>query len=116
MVDDFTNLSFSGYYDSKNGMVEATCEQFNLLKKAWKPVKCRRYDNGGGNLKFQKRIKSKDWKLNTKFQFTERETPQQNSKVEKKFDTITSRGDSMMSAANLKNKRNMFVMQRSLRV
>ena len=46
-------------------------------------------------------MKSKDWKFDTKFKFTARATPQQNSPVEKKFDTLTGRGDSMMNAANL---------------
>ena len=52
----------------------------------------------------QNRMKSKDWKFNTKIQFTSRATPQQNSPVEKKFDTLTGRGVSMMNAANLGRK------------
>ena len=38
MLDDFTDLSFSAFYDSKDGMVEPTFEQFNLWKKAGKPI------------------------------------------------------------------------------
>ena len=49
-------------------------------------------------------MKSADWKLNTEVQYIARATPQQNSQVEKKFDTLTSRGGSMMNAANLKRK------------
>lgn len=37
-LDDLTDLPFSGFYSSKNGMVEPTCEQFNLWKKAGKPI------------------------------------------------------------------------------
>ena len=49
-------------------------------------------------------MKSADWKLNTEVQYTTRATPRQNSQVDKKFDTLTSRGVSMMNAANLKRK------------
>ena len=38
ILNDYIDLSFSGYYDSKDGMVEPTCEQFNLWEKAGKPV------------------------------------------------------------------------------
>ena len=38
IVDDFTDVLFSGYYDRKDGMVEPTCEQFNLWKKVEKCV------------------------------------------------------------------------------
>ena len=67
-------------------------------------VKAVRCDNGGENILLQKRMKSADWKFGTKFQFTARATPQQNSKAEKAFDTITGRGISMMNAANLGQK------------
>ena len=64
-------------------------------------INATRCDNTGENLLLQKRMKSKDWKFETEFQFTARATPQQNSPVEKKFDTLTGRGVSMMNAANL---------------
>lgn len=102
MVDDFTNLSFSAFYETKNGMIEPACEQFKLWEQTDKPVRTIRCDNAGENVKLQKRIKSKDCNFNTKFQYTGRATPQQNGKVEKKIATITERGDSMMNAANLK--------------
>ena len=45
-------------------------------------------------------MKSKDQIFDTKFQFTAKTTPQRNIPVEKKLDTLTGRGISMMNAAN----------------
>ena len=60
MVDDFTGKAFSGFYDTKDGMVEPTCEQFNEWEKNNLPVKTIRCDNGCENILLQKRMKSKD--------------------------------------------------------
>ena len=101
LVDDYSELGFDGFYDTKDGIVEPTCELLHQWKQDGKPVKSIRCDNAGENRSLQARLQSKDWKMNIKFQYTARATPQQNSPVEKKFHTITGRGDSMMNAANL---------------
>ena len=64
-------------------MVEPVCEMINQWKLEGKPVRRIRCDNAGENLTLQKRLKSADWKMgNIKFEFTSRNTPQQNSRVE----------------------------------
>jgi hypothetical protein len=92
MVDKRTQLKFSNFYPTKNGMVEPTCEQFQKWKQHGKPVKFVRMDNAGENKLLKKRCESSDWKLGIKFEFTARATPQQNSLSEVGFATIANRG------------------------
>ena len=82
-------------------MVEPTCVKFNKWKQAGIPVKIVRCDNGGENVKLEKRSKSAEWKLNLTFEYTARSTPQQNSLAEVGFTTIGNQGLGMMIAANI---------------
>ena len=90
MVDERTQLKFSDFYTTKNGMVEPTCEQFYRWKQSGNPVKYVRLDNAGENKLLKKRCQSKDWKLKIEFEFTARDTPQQNSLAEVGFATIAN--------------------------
>ena len=64
-----------------------------------------RCDNAGENLTLEKRLNSHDWKYGTiEFEYTAKGTPQQNSVVEKKFDTLYCRERAMMIAANVSLK------------
>ena len=58
-------------------------------------------DNAGENKMLEEQCKSADWKLNIKFEYTARNTPQHNHLVEVGFATIAGRGRAMMSHANL---------------
>ena len=49
IVDKQSTLKFSDFYDTKNGMVEATCMKFNRWKQTGKAVKYLRMDNAGEN-------------------------------------------------------------------
>ena len=69
-------------------MVELTCVKLNCLKEGGKPVKYIRLDNAGENISSQKCSESAAWKLSLEFEFTARDTPQQNSLVEVRFTTI----------------------------
>ena len=82
-------------------MVEPTCTQLSRWKSRNKEVKIIRCDNGGEKIQLEKRLKSKDWKLDVKFEYTARNTPQQNALAEKGFDTLYCRGRAMMNAANV---------------
>ena len=101
MVDEWTQLKFSDFYTTKNGMVEPTCEQFYRWKQSGNPVKYVRLDNAGENKLLKKRCQSKDWKLKIEFEFTARDTPQQNSLAEVGFATIANRGRALMYQANI---------------
>ena len=101
MVDEMTGLKFTEFFETKNGMVEPTCQQLSRWKDRGIPVKIIRCDNAGENLLLEKRLASKDWKLDVVFEYTARDTPQQNYLVEKGFDTMYSRGRAMMARANI---------------
>jgi hypothetical protein len=48
IVDEFSELKFSRFYDSKDKMlVEPTCEIFDRWKQTGKPVKVVHCDNKG---------------------------------------------------------------------
>ena len=63
-------------------MIEPTCAKLQKWKAAGKPVKFIRLDNAGKNVKLQEHCKNAAWKLNIKFEFTARATPQQNHLAE----------------------------------
>jgi phosphopentomutase len=49
MVDETTQLKFSDFFDTKNGMVEETCEQLHRWKESGRGAKIIRLDNSGEN-------------------------------------------------------------------
>ena len=82
LVEEKTNTKFSAFFKKKNGMIEPTCEQFEKWRQAGMPVKFLRCDNAGENKKLKERADGVDWKLNIQFEFTARNTPQQNHLAE----------------------------------
>ena len=104
IVDTFTGMKVTRFYQTKAGMVEPTCIIFQQWKDSNKPVQRVRCDNAGENITLEARAKSADWKLNIEFEFTARDTPQQNSEVEVGLLTIAGRGRAMMIGANVPHK------------
>jgi len=101
MVDGLTQLKFSDFFAKKNEMVEPTCEQFMKWAQAGKAVQAVRLDNAGENKLLKRRAQSSDWKLGIEFEFTARDTPQQNSLAEVGFATIANRGRAILHHANI---------------
>jgi hypothetical protein len=64
-------------------------------------VKYIRMDNAGENKLLQKRAESKDWKLNITYEYTARDTPQQNHLAELALATMANKGRACMTAANV---------------
>ena len=98
------NLKFSGFFKMKDGMVEPTCKQFHWWRESGRPIKYVRCDNGGKNLKLEKRADSSDWKLNLKFEYTVQDTPQQNHLAELAFSTLYNKGRAMMIDTKIPKK------------
>jgi hypothetical protein len=101
MADGRTGLKFSDFFQTKDGMVEKTCEQFQKWKSNGCNVNFLSMDNAGGNVLLKQRCESKDWKFNIDHQFAARDTPQQNSLAEVGFATCANRGRAMMARANV---------------
>jgi hypothetical protein len=79
LVHGKTGLQFSNFYAAKNDMVEPMLERFSKWKQTGIPVNVVRLDNAGENILLKNRAASVDWKYSIKFEFTGRNTPQQNS-------------------------------------
>jgi hypothetical protein len=101
MVDERTQLKFSDFYLTKDGMVEPTCEQLHRWKAAGRAVKYIRLDDGGENKALQKRALSDAWKLDIEFEFTGRDTPQRNHLAELGFAILANRGRAILGRANI---------------
>ena len=101
MVDERTQLKFSSFHETKNGMVEPACVKFDQWRQDGKAVKYVRLDNAGENKLLQQRATSEAWKLNIKFEFTARDTPQQNHLAELSFASIANKGRALMIDANV---------------
>ena len=100
-MDERTQLKFSDFFEKKSGMVEPTCEQISKWKGAGMPVKFIRLDNAGENTDLQKRTESSDWKFGIEFEYTARDTPQQNHLAELGFAILANRGRAVLHRANI---------------
>jgi hypothetical protein len=101
MVEEMTGMKWSNIYQQKDDIVEPMCSKFHTWKQAGVPVKMVRCDNAGENKKVEERSMEAQWKLGIKFEYTARDTPQQNSLAEVGFTTIANQGRAMMIGANL---------------
>ena len=82
-------------------MVEPTCELFSRWKHAGHGVEIVRFDNLGENLALQKCCNSATWQLGIEFEFTPRDTPQQNSLAEVGIFTLANCVRAMMHYAHV---------------
>ena len=101
LVDERTQLKMSDFYETKDGMIEPTCEKFHKWRENRMPVKYLRMDGAGENMKLQQRAESADWKLNLSYEVTARNTPQQNHLAEIGFTVLGNWGHALMSHANV---------------
>ena len=101
MVDERTGHKTSVFHEKKSDQVETTCVKIQKWKEADVPIKYVRCDNAGENKSLQARADSSDWKLGLTFEYTARDTPQQNHLAELAFATLANRGRAMMHAANI---------------
>jgi hypothetical protein len=90
MVDEKTQLKFVDFFEAKNDMIEPTCVQLKKWEQAKKKVDVIRLENGGENVKLEKRASSKDWQLGIKFEYTVQDTPQQNNLAEIRLTVVAN--------------------------
>jgi hypothetical protein len=101
MADERTQLKCSDFFDTKNGMVEETCEQLYRWKESGREESGRganiiRLNNAGENKLLQQRSQSADWKLNINFEFTARDTTQRNQLAELGFAHLANYGRALI--------------------
>ena len=65
------------------------------------PVKVIQCDNARENIKLEDRLGSADWKLTVEFEYTARDTPEQNSHAEVRITTLLLRSKAMMIGKNI---------------
>jgi hypothetical protein len=82
-------------------MIKPTCAQLQKWGHAGLDVTHVRLDNAGKNRKLQTRAESADWKLGLQFEYTARDTPQQNHLVELGFAIVGNKGRACMAASNV---------------
>ena len=90
-------MKWSFFLKNKDAQVPLLTGFIKTLQNQNKNVKYIRCDNAGENLSLQKALDEEG--MNIKFEFTARETPQQNGKVERAFATLYGRMRAMMAAA-----------------
>ena len=64
VADKFSGMKLSNFYDTKNGIIEPTCEQLEKWKQNGHRLKCVRWDNAGENTKLEKMANSEARKSN----------------------------------------------------
>jgi hypothetical protein len=103
MVDERTQLQFSDFFDTKNGMVEETCEQLHRWKVSGRGAKIIKLDNAGENKFLQQKSQSADWKLKVNFEFTARGTPAQQNHLAAELGSahLANYGRALMAQANV---------------
>jgi hypothetical protein len=103
IVYEQTQLKFSNFFETKNGMVEPTCEQFQQWKDVGKEVCYICMDNAGKNTALQQQCDSANWKFNIKFEFMAM-TPQQKNLAEVGFSVLANCGRALMERGNIPMK------------
>jgi hypothetical protein len=99
--DERTQLKFSAFSETKDAMVKEMMEQLIEWKNNGYNVKWIRCDNAGENLLLKDKCASVEYMLPITFEFTARDTPQQNWLVERGFPVIATKARAMMAEANV---------------
>jgi hypothetical protein len=118
LVDGLNGFCSSIFTKTKSPMFEPTCKELHHWITAYnREITSIRMDNAGENKRLAERMRSSDWKMTIKPEFTSRATPQQNSKAEVHFPTLVGRMKAMYEAANVPKgimRRRLFPMAAQL--
>jgi hypothetical protein len=104
LIDEHLQLKFVDFFETKNRMVEPTCVQFKKWEQHGHKVDIVQMDNGGENLRLEKRAQSNDWKLGITFEKAAQDTPQQNRLAEIGITVVANKAQAMMAHANVPHK------------
>ena len=101
VVDDATNLTWSFFLQQKNATAK---EMFTLLKHLHSNgviIKYIRCDNAGENVALETMIKTDPDLKHIQFEYTPRDSPQYNGKVERKIAILHGRVRAVLTAAGV---------------
>ena len=101
MVDETTQLKFTDFFNTKDGMVNPTCAQFSQWKAQGFVVRYLRMDNAGENTLLASVMNGADWQLNITPEYTARNSPQQNHLAEIGIATLMNRARAMLIASGV---------------
>jgi hypothetical protein len=101
IVDECTQLKRVEFFHRKNEIGKYLCELFHKDRSDGRHVRYVRRDNAGENHTYRDRAQSSAWKLNIRFEFTSRSTPQHNSLAETGFATLLKRARALFADANI---------------
>jgi len=100
MMDDASDYCWSEFLKQKSELADRVINKIRDLKaKGIANVKVIRCDNAGENISLKQKCEALGLGIN--FEFTARNTPQQNGRIERKFVTLYGRVRSMMNSAKL---------------
>lgn len=105
VVDEATNMKWSFFLQTKNQQVPVLQNFIKTLKDMGHPVKFIRCDNAGENESLKKQMEKEGSSI--RFEFTARQTPQQNGKVERSFASLYGRMRAMMIGAGFDESEKM---------
>jgi hypothetical protein len=82
-------------------MIEPTCQMLQEWGNNEKSIKIIRCDDAGENRALEACLRSSNWKIYLKFEYTGKDTPQQNHLAEISFHTIANRGRAILNSAHV---------------
>ena len=94
ILDDHSDKCFSFFLSHKDMLKTKMVPLIKKLRSMGIIVKIIRCDNAGKNIDFEREAKEKG--LDLKFEYTASDTPQQNGRVERKFQTLYGRVRAMI--------------------
>ena len=100
-VDDATDQTWSSFLKRKSDMPKVMMVFLQKMITRGTPVKFIRCDNAGENVDLKNKCQQSTDLNHIEFEFTARDSPQFNGKIEQKFATLLGRVRAMMNAAKL---------------
>jgi hypothetical protein len=100
-AEETVNFKRSKFFVYKSEMPKDMCAFMQQEKAREHPIEIIQQDNAGENKKLVTLAQSKDWKLESIFENTARNTPQQNSYAELAFTVIAAKTRAIMNAAQI---------------
>ena len=104
VIDERSGLQLSSFHKNKDDIVPYLADKFSMFTYDGSPVLKVRCDNAGENKSTEREVNSRKWRLNIKFEYTARNTPQQSLFTKIAISTMVNRGRAILNRANVPEK------------